>query len=142
MVGEHRWDDRQAEVCIGDRFCYGVAVGEAALTVLHTKEIRGVSEDEAGEARQGADAGGVHSEAPLTDADDVPVTVSFDLGQIDVPLGELRRIDEGYSFNLQKPLDGAVTMRINGRLIGKGELVEIEGSLGVRVVELFAKRHG
>ena len=26
--------------------------------------------------------------------------------------------------------------------LGKGELVEIEGSLGVRVVELFAKRHG
>ena len=29
---------------------------------------------------------------------------------------------------------------INGRLIGTGELVEIEGSLGVRVTELLAKR--
>lgn len=142
MVGEHRWGESEAEVCIGDRFCYGVAVGEAALTVLRTREIRRVSEDEAGEARQGADDGGVPSEAPLTDADDMPVTVSFDLGQIDVPLGELRRIDEGYTFNLHKPLDGAVTLRINGRLVGKGELVEIEGSLGVRVAELLAKRHG
>jgi type III secretion protein Q len=98
-----------------------------------------VSEEGTGEP---ALDGAALSEAPLTDADDMPVTVTFDLGQVEVPLGELRRIDEGYTFNLQKPLDGAVTMRVNGRLVGKGELVEIEGSLGVRVAELLAKRHG
>ncbi|MEM7025391.1 MAG: FliM/FliN family flagellar motor switch protein, partial [Pseudomonadota bacterium] len=58
-------------------------------------------------------------------------------GKTELTIGELRGVAEGYSFNLHRPLDSAVALRVNGRLIGHGELVDIEGSLGVRVIEIF-----
>lgn len=142
VVGDHQWDRQVAEVRIGDWFCYGAEVGEQVLTVVYRREVRRVSEKETGNARGGSGDREALTETPLTDVDDMPVTVTFDLGEVDVPIGELYRIDEGYTFDLHRPLDGAVTMRVNGRIVGRGELVDVEGSLGVRVIDLLAKHDG
>jgi type III secretion protein Q len=66
--------------------------------------------------------------------DDVPIRLTFDLGEREISLGDLRSIEPGYLFNLGRDLKSTVSIRANGRLIGDGELVDIEGRVGVSVL--------
>ena len=68
--------------------------------------------------------------------DAVPVQLSFDLGELTLPLAELQQLVPGQSFNLGRPLAGAVRVRANGALVGHGELVEIDGRLGVALTRI------
>lgn len=78
--------------------------------------------------------------ATLTAAslDDVPLRVSFDLGELTLTLAQLRAMQPGQVLELGHPLAGAVRIRANGALVGDGELVEVDGQLGVSVRTLFA----
>lgn len=80
-------------------------------------------------------------ETPLNEAasfDAIPMRLSFDLGEVSLTLAELRALQPGQAIRLGHPLAGAVRIRANGALIGEGELVEIDGHLGVCVGQLFA----
>jgi type III secretion protein Q len=66
--------------------------------------------------------------------DDVPVRLTFDLGEREISLGDLRGLQPGYLFNLGRDPRSTVSIRANGRLIGDGELVDIEGRVGVSVL--------
>lgn len=69
--------------------------------------------------------------------DEVPVTLSFDLGSRRLPMAELKRMQPGEVFDLQRPLeDGAVRVRANGVTVGYGELVDVDGRIGVRLLRL------
>lgn len=70
------------------------------------------------------------------DLEDLPVRLVFDLGDRIMTLGELRRLQPGQTFDLGRPLAGAVRIRANGALVGVGELVEIDGRLGVAVLRI------
>lgn len=65
----------------------------------------------------------------------LPVNLVFVAGELQVPLGELRTQGPGHVYDLAGRLDGHVEIRANGRVIGVGELVALEGRIGVRVVE-------
>ena len=57
------------------------------------------------------------------DLDSVPVTLVFELGRMQLALGELRSLAAGYSFDLGKDLRAPVDILANGRKIGSGELI-------------------
>lgn len=67
----------------------------------------------------------------------IPVRVSFDLGERQLSLGELKTLQVGQVLELGRPLSEAINIRANGALIGRGELVEVDGRLGVVVGSLF-----
>lgn len=68
--------------------------------------------------------------------DKLPLRLSFDLGERMIPLGELKALQTGQCLDLGHPLTQAVTIRVNGAVIGAGELVEIDGRLGVTITHL------
>lgn len=73
----------------------------------------------------------------LLDVDAIPVRLTFDLGERQLTLGELRRLQPGDIFDLHRPLtDGPVMVRANGALVGTGELVEVDGRIGVALSSL------
>lgn len=72
----------------------------------------------------------------LFDPDELPVQVTFDLGELRITLSQLRQIQVGQTFELGHALAGCVRMRVNGVLFGYGELVEIDGRIGVLVSAL------
>ncbi len=75
--------------------------------------------------------------AGATTFDDLPVTLSFDLGDRVLSLAELRQLQPGAVFDLQRPLqDGPVMIRANGALLGTGSLVDIDGRIGVCIASL------
>ncbi|MEJ5301179.1 MAG: type III secretion system cytoplasmic ring protein SctQ [Thermodesulforhabdaceae bacterium] len=67
---------------------------------------------------------------------DVEVEVQFSVGRKTMTLEELENIGEGYIFTLETPLSRIVTILVNRRPVGFGELVEVDGRVGVRVTEL------
>ena len=78
--------------------------------------------------------------APAEDTGDaatrsLPVLVEFELGRLELTLGELAGLQPGYVFPLPAFVEGAnVTIRANGRASGRGELVAVGDTLGVRLV--------
>ena len=69
------------------------------------------------------------------DTDILPVKLQFVAGETEVPFGELCSIGDGYVFDLGKAVRGHVEIRANGRTIGNGELVEVDGRIGVRILK-------
>ena len=69
--------------------------------------------------------------------DSEPVRLSIDLGEVSLTLAQLRALQPGQTLDLGHPLAGAVRIRANGALVGEGDLVEIDGQIGVSVRHLF-----
>lgn len=77
------------------------------------------------------------SAAALADAlTQLPIRISFDLGETVLSLGQLKALQPGQTLALQRPAQEYVTIRANGMPIGTGQLVEIDGRLGVAVGSL------
>lgn len=68
----------------------------------------------------------------------LPIRVVLELGRLDLPLAEIRRLAPGYVLPLPKPSESAVDIVANGRKIGHGSLVKIGDSMGVRVERLLS----
>ncbi|HCJ11749.1 MAG TPA: YscQ/HrcQ family type III secretion apparatus protein [Opitutae bacterium] len=63
------------------------------------------------------------------------VLLSFEVGRKELTLAELQALKPGFTFEVGALLDKPIDIRANDSLIGKGELIEVGGKLGVRVVE-------
>ena len=76
---------------------------------------------------------------PAAAVDELPLRIVFDLGDIELSLGELKALVPGHVIDLAREPGNAVRVSVNGRRIGAGEIVEIEGRLGVRITELAVR---
>jgi type III secretion protein Q len=80
-----------------------------------------------------------NSSAPeASDLDDLPVRLVFEVGRLELVLSEIRRLAPGALLPLARPLDDAVDIVANGRRIGRGTIVSIGDSVGVRVTRLVS----
>jgi type III secretion protein Q len=71
-----------------------------------------------------------------SDFDDLPVRLVFELGRVELSLGEIQRLAPGALVPLARPLDEPLDIMANGMRLGRGTLVRIGESLGVRIVSL------
>jgi type III secretion protein Q len=65
---------------------------------------------------------------------EVPVTLEVELARVDVPLSELARLEAGAILTLPIDRRGEVTLRLGERRFARGELVDVDGAIGVRIV--------
>lgn len=94
-----------------------------ALPATPSQENSTMSEHDAGEG------------TPQDPARALPVRVEFEIGQVELSLGELADLQPGYVFALPANLEGAnVVIRANGRATGRGEVVAVGETLGVRLL--------
>jgi type III secretion protein Q len=70
------------------------------------------------------------------DLDDLPVRLVFELGRVELSLGELQSLAPGALVPLARPVDEPLDIMANGRRLGRGTLVQIGESLGVRIVSI------
>lgn len=71
--------------------------------------------------------------------DQLPIRLSFDVGTKTLTLAELQTLQPGTTFALDRPAKEYLTIRANGAVIGSGQLVEIDGRLGVSVSRITAR---
>lgn len=67
---------------------------------------------------------------------ELPLKLTFEIGRLDLPVGELQGLAPGYVFNLARTPGQWVDICVSGRRIGTGELVQIGEQLGVRLTRL------
>jgi len=67
---------------------------------------------------------------------EVPVEVVVEIGRLDVSARELAEIGAGDTLVLDRRPGDPVELRAGDRLLGKGELVDVEGKIGVHVLEV------
>jgi type III secretion protein Q len=80
---------------------------------------------------------GTDTRADDADLDDMQIKLLFEMGRLEISLGELRTLAPGYVFDLGRDPRHAVEIYAGGRRIGHGEVVKIGEVLGVRIVGLF-----
>ncbi len=64
---------------------------------------------------------------------EIPMTLAFELGRINLPLSEIRGLSPNTVLTLHGATPDAIAIVCNGRAVGKGEAVDIEGKLGIRI---------
>lgn len=67
---------------------------------------------------------------------ELPVVIEVELARVEVPLAELARLEPGAALPLAIDRHGVVTLRVGERAIGRGELVDVDGTVGVRILTL------
>lgn len=73
-------------------------------------------------------------EMAMTDhAAAAPVTLEVELARVTLTLGDLCRLEPGAALPLNLDRRGLVTLRAGERAVARGELVEIDGAVGVRI---------
>jgi len=78
-------------------------------------------------------------DATPLDVSDLPVTLSFEAGTLDLSVGELSSLNPGTVLVLDRKLtESPVTVRANGRAMARGEFVTINDFLAVRIVDTAA----
>ncbi|MGI4937584.1 MAG: type III secretion system cytoplasmic ring protein SctQ [Janthinobacterium lividum] len=80
---------------------------------------------------QEAQAGMPHD--PLLDQ--LPLTMHFELGQLAMPLGELRGLGAGTILPLQNGSPRSIAICVSGQRLGTGEAVEVDGQLAIRITQ-------
>jgi len=78
-----------------------------------------------------------HDDVAKSSLDDLPVKLVFELGRVDLSLREIRTLGPGAIVPLLRPVEESLDVIANGRRIGRGTLVQIGDSLGVRLTRLF-----
>ena len=97
-----------------------------------------VAEDLEFEEHVAAAPGPVASTAPrsLAALHDIPVKVQAVLGGASMPIEQLLSMSAGAIVELDRRVGEPIDVMVNGRLVARGELVLIDGSLGITLTEI------
>lgn len=86
--------------------------------------MKGSAHVENGEA-QGADL-----------MNDIPLQIAIELARLPVTAEEVVGLKVGHVFDLNRSAQEPVDLSVNGRVVARGELVEVDGNLGIRIISL------
>jgi len=68
---------------------------------------------------------------------EAPVVLRVELGSVSLPARQWALLRKGDILETGQPLGSEVTLRVAGKAIAQGELLNVEGELGVRITKLL-----
>jgi flagellar motor switch protein FliM len=68
---------------------------------------------------------------------DIPLQIVVELARVPVTAEEIVSLRVGQVFDLNRLPNEPVELSVNGKVVARGELVEVEGHLGVRILSLL-----
>jgi len=77
--------------------------------------------------------------APAPEAisrDEISFPLSIEVGRLNVSMEKLLQLQEGNLLELSVSPESGVDLIVNGKCIGKGELLKIGDNIGVRILQL------
>ena len=78
----------------------------------------------------------------LASVHDIPMTVSIEIGRLKMPVKDFLKLTPGYVIEVKKPAGEPFEIAINGFLVARGEVIMVEQSSGVRIVEVLKPSGG
>lgn len=95
------------------------------------------SSDKTGHDSGGAPAAGAAEPAvPASLIEHVEVEVEALLGGNTISVARLGKLKTGEVLELDRQINEAVELRVNGKIIGRGEIVTVDDKFAVRITEL------
>ena len=86
---------------------------------------------------EGAAVEGDFGDEAVSMSEDVPVKLVAVLGGKKMVLKDLLKVKVGQAIDLDRAPNEFVDLFANGKLVARGELVEIDGKLGVRIIKML-----
>jgi flagellar motor switch protein FliN/FliY len=68
---------------------------------------------------------------------DMEIEFVADLGETELSIAEILKLNKGSVIDLGKPAGESVESYVNGRIIGKGEVMVYEKNLAIRINEVL-----
>lgn len=103
--------------------------------VASTEEPDGSSEEAVSSPEEPAGDGAPPCSAQLAGVERLPVKVDFELGHLQLSLAQLRTIGPGVLLQIEGASPSSVSVLSSGRLLGHGEIVDVNGQLGIRITD-------
>ena len=66
----------------------------------------------------------------------IPIRLEVELARVEITLADVARLEPGTALPLSIDRRGLVTLRVGERAIARGELVDVDGAVGVRILSL------
>lgn len=73
----------------------------------------------------------------LAGVHDIPLRVCIEVGRLRLAVGEFLRLASGTVLEIKKPAGEPFEISLNGCIVAKGEIIMVEQSSGVRIVEVL-----
>jgi flagellar motor switch protein FliN len=73
---------------------------------------------------------------PAIKPEQIPVSLIVELGRVQMTVDHLLKLEPGNFLDLEIHPENGVDLVINGKLVGRGELLRLGESLGIRILEL------
>ena len=71
---------------------------------------------------------------------DLPLEVSVRLGQTRILIRELLQLDKNSVLELDQGADESLDIVVNDSVLARGEVVDIEGRLGIRITDIVSRK--
>jgi type III secretion system YscQ/HrcQ family protein len=137
--------DQSSLIHDGRRFGGQVMVhvaGSGTHLICHTSE-RGLEVESVTSMKEPQMTNGRLSQSPEPRATvpdlaaDAPLELSVELARFSLTLGELQRTGPGDVLLTGRAIGEVVTLRVAGTALAEGELVDVEGEVGVRITRFL-----
>jgi flagellar motor switch protein FliN/FliY len=80
---------------------------------------------------------GAQGDTDMSSVADIPLRVSIEVGRLKLAVQNFLRLAPGSVLDLKKIAGEPFEIAINGRVVARGEVVMVEQSSGVRIVEVL-----
>mgnify|MGYP001420799532 FL=1 len=88
----------------------------------------------------GEGADGIEEPQNLDMIMDLPLEVSVRLGQSRILIRELLRLDKNSVLELDQGADEPLDIVVNDSVLARGEVVDIDGRLGIRITDIVSRK--
>ncbi|HLM48747.1 MAG TPA: type III secretion system cytoplasmic ring protein SctQ [Myxococcaceae bacterium] len=115
-----------------------LVLGEPSYQRRGPSESDEAAEEELGNREQNnLESGAVDDRMDAGDLlGDIPLQISVELARVPVTADQVVAMRVGHVLELNKAPGEPVDLSVNGKVVARGELVEVEGHLGVRIISL------
>ena len=69
---------------------------------------------------------------------DIPVAVTMEVGQTEIPIRNLLKLNQGSVLELDRVAGEPLDVRVNGTLIAHGEVVVVNDRYGIRLTDVIS----
>jgi len=95
------------------------------------------------EPLQDAEKSGDIRVIPATIVESLLVELAVELGRMNMRIRDIKSLRQGEVISLQRPVGDPLDIRINGRIVAKGEVVATENhQYGIRITEIVTRESG
>lgn len=70
---------------------------------------------------------------------EIPLSVEVIIGEAEMPLKDVLDLNPGAIVELNREISDPVDIKVNGKLVARGEIVTIGENFGVRIKEIYGK---